>query len=156
MQSHPQNQQAAVVLKDGHSQLATWTQAFDLRPTIGERVEIPDRFKADLDGYEMQAVVTRVELRDPLPDRIDLEAKCLTQFQDRPVIVLNSDRIRISMHQAAEVRLRATLRHPIITWESSTHPDPVVRFHDPASGGNSCPADVRAGLLDLLQQPASV
>ncbi len=156
MQTNPHNQQAAVVLKDGNTQLAAWTHSFDFRPTIGESLEIPARFHEDLAGYEPRAVVSRIELRDPLPNLIDLEASCRIKSQDRPVIVINSNRIRESLRGVAETHVRATLRFPLIYWESSSQPDPVVRFHDPATGGKSCPPAVRSGLLDLLYQPASV
>lgn len=156
MKTNLQNRQAAVVLKDGHAQLAAWTHSFDSRPTIGESLEIPARLQEDLAAYQPRAVVSRIELRDPLPDLIDLEATCRIKSQDRPVIVINSDRIRESLRGAAETHVRSTLRFPLIYWKSSSHPDPVVRFHDPVTGGKSCPPAVRSGLLELLYQPASV
>jgi hypothetical protein len=156
MQSNPDHRQASVVLKDGHTHLAAWTQSFDNRPTLGEILEIPTRFQADLAGYEPRAVVSRIELRAPHPDRIDLEATCRLKTQDRPVIVINSARIRESLRGAAEAHVRSSLRFPLISWESSTAPDPVVRFHDPVTGRKSCPPHVRAGLIDLLYRPVSV
>ncbi len=155
MQTNTQNRQASVVLKDGNTRLAAWTHSFEQRPTIGESLEIPARVLAELPGYEPQAVVSQIQLRDALPDRINLEANCRMKSEDRPVIVINSDRIRESLREAVETHVRTTLSFPLITWEPSTQPDPVVRFHDPATGRNSCPPDVRAGLLDLLYQPAT-
>jgi hypothetical protein len=155
MQTNPLNRQASVVLKDGHTQLAAWTHSFDQRPTPGESIEIPARFQADLVGYETHAVVSRIELRAPLPDQIDLEATCRIKNQDRLVIVINSDRIREDLRSAAEAHIRTTLRFPLIYWESSTVPDPVVRFHDPDTGRKSCPPEVRSGLIDLLYLPVS-
>lgn len=156
MQTNTQIPQASVVLKDGNTRIAHWHQSFVQRPTIGESVEVPARFLANLAGYEPRAVVSRIEPRDPLPDRIDLQATCQIKFQDRPVIVLNPDRIRESLRGSAEEHVRSTLRYPLIDWQSSNQPDPVVRFHDPTTGRKSCPPDVRAGLLDLLYHPASV
>ncbi|MES2922666.1 MAG: hypothetical protein V4819_14025 [Verrucomicrobiota bacterium] len=156
MKTIPHYQQAAVVLKDGNTQLAAWIHSFHQQPTIGESIAIPARFHADLAGYEPMAIVSRIERRDSLPDIIDLEAACMIKRQDRPVIVVNSNRIRESLRGAAEIHLRSTLRFPLIDWEPSNQPDPVVRFHDPATGRKSCPPDVRAGLLDLLYQPACV
>jgi hypothetical protein len=148
-------QQAAVVLKDGNAQLAVWNHTFDRQPALGESVEIPARFQAALAGYEPLAVVWRIERRDPLPNLIDLEATCVIRRQDRPVIVINSERIPESLRGAAEYYLRSTFRFPIIDWKPSLQAAPVVRFHDPSTGRKFCPSDVRAGLLDLLHQPAS-
>ena len=148
------NQQATFVLKDGNAQLSVWNHSFDRQPTLGESVEIPARFQADLAGYDPLAVVWRIERRDPLPNLIDLEATCVIRRQDRPVIVINSERFPESLRGTAELYLRSTLQFPIIDWEPSLQADPVVRFHDPSTGRKFCPADVRAGLLDLLQ-PAS-
>lgn len=151
-----QNQQATVVLRDGNTKLAAWDSSFEKQPTIGECIEIPASLLSALAGYESKAVVSRIELRDPLSNLIDLTANCITKRKDRPVIVLNSSRIPESFRNAAEVYLRSALKFPLIDWERSNQPNPVVRFHDPATGQKSCPADVRAGLLGLLHQSVSV
>ncbi len=156
MQTNETSRQATVVLKDGHTRLATWNHAFGQRPTIGESIELPDHLTQDLSGYGGRAPVSRIELRGDLPDLIELEARCPVKPEDRPVVVLNADRIRESLRVDAERHLRSTLRFPLVTWEPSTLPDPVVRFHDPASGRKACPPDVRSGLLDLIYQPTSV
>ena len=155
MQTIVQNQQASVVLKDGNTQLAVWNHSFDQQPTIGETIEIPAHLQAALPGYESRAVISRIELRDDLPNLIDLDATCVVKRRDRPVIVINSDRIPERFRGAAEAYLRSTLQFPVIDWESSNQGDPVVRFHDPTTGRKFCPTDVRAGLLDLLYQPVS-
>lgn len=149
------NQLATVVLKDGNAQLSVWNHSFDRQPALGESVEIPASIQAALAGYETLAIVWRIERRDPLPNIIDLEATCVIRRQDRPVIVINSERIPESLRGAAERYLRSTLQFPIIDWQPSLQADPVVRFHDPSTGRKLCPADVRAGLLELLYQPAS-
>lgn len=155
MNTAKKNQQVSFVLKDGNAQLAVWNHLFGRQPTLGETIEIPARFQAALAGYEALAVVWRIERRDPLPNLIDLEATSVIKRQDRPVIVINSKRIPKSLRGAAEIYLRSTLGFPIVGWEPSKQPDPVVRFHDPSTGMKFCPADVRDGLLDLLYQPAS-
>ncbi|MES2466884.1 MAG: hypothetical protein V4675_06255 [Verrucomicrobiota bacterium] len=156
MNTNAINQQASIVLKDGHTILATWTLPFDKRPQLFDSLEIPARFQTALAGYEPTAVITRIEVRPALPDKIDLAALCHVKEQDRPVIVINSARIGKSQHGAAEGYLRSKLQFPLIYWESSTASDPVVRFHDSVTGRKSCPADIQSGLIDLLCQPASV
>ncbi|GAA5118813.1 hypothetical protein JIN84_22610 [Luteolibacter yonseiensis] len=151
MQNQQHTPQATVVLKDGLTPLATWSHDFDQRPTIGEILTLPAAVQARLEGYSPEAAVTRIELRtSPKPDRIELEADCRTPKEKRPVVVLNSDRIRDSLHESAEAHLRKTLRFPLVSWEHSPHPDPVVRFHDPVTNHKTCPPEVRAGLIELL------
>jgi hypothetical protein len=75
--------------------------------------------------------------------------------KDRPVIVINSDRIPDRFRGAAEAYLRSTLEFPVIDWEPSNQGDPVVHFHDPTTGRKSCLSVVRDGLLDLIYQPVS-
>ncbi len=156
MQNNSQNPQASVVLKDGTMQLAAWSQPFDWHPTIGEAVAIPSQVVADLEGYEPRAVVSRIQQQGNHPERIDLEATCQMKSHERPVIVLNSNRIPTSGQAAVEAHLRQILRFPLISWESSTRPDPVVRFHDPATDAKSLPAALRTGLLDMIYETTSV
>lgn len=137
-------------------QLATWSQSFDRRPTLGESTAIPTHILADLDGYDLQAVVSRIEQQENLPVRIDVAATCQMKSHERPVIVLNSNRIADTRQATVEAHLRKTLRLPLITWEASTRPDPVVRLRGPASGGRSLPASIRSGLLDLIHDTACV
>lgn len=137
-------------------QLAIWSQSFDRRPTIGESAAIPFDVIEPLDGYDPQAVVSRIEQQENLPVRIDLAATCRMKSEERPVIVLNSNRIPDTRRATAEAHLRKTLRFPIITWEASNLPDPVVRFRSPASGGKSLQPSIRSGLLDLIHDTACV
>jgi hypothetical protein len=155
MQTDTHNQQATVVLKDGNIPLATWTESFHRTPTVGERLNIPAEIMKDLKGYDPRAIVSGIRQSGDLAEVIELEATCQTQMHERPVIVVNSNRIPESLRRTAEAHLRSTLRFPIIQWEPSVEPDPVVRFHDPVSGRKACPQDVRSGLLDLLYAPAS-
>jgi hypothetical protein len=155
MNTDTRNLQSAVVLKDGYIHLAAWTHTFHEAPSIGEFIEIPAHLQENLAGYEPRAFVSRIKRRGNLLDLVEAEAICKVKAQDRPVIVINSDRIRAELRPAAEAHVRSTLRFPRIHWEGSTQPDPVVRFHDPSTGRKSCPPEVRAGLIDLLYQPAA-
>lgn len=150
MQTKPHHPQATVVLKDGTMLLATWSQSFDRQPIPGESTAIPSQLIADLDGYDSQAVVSRVEHQEAQPVRIDLTATCHLESHQRSVIVLNSNRISDTRRAAVETHLRKNLRLPLITWEASHQPDPVVRFHGPGGVGKSLASDIRSGLLDLI------
>ena len=155
MKTNPPNTQTFVILKDGGAQLAAWTQSFDQRPTLGESLEIPADLHTDLAGYEPHALVSRIELRSPLPDQIDLEASCRIQKFERTIIVINSSLICDSMRGDVEAYVRSKLQFPLIYWDSSTDSYPVVRFYDPASGQTSCPQAIQSGLLDLRHEWAS-
>lgn len=155
MQTNQPNRQASIVLRDGGTQLAAWTHSGDQRPTLGGFLDIPARFHPNLTGYELRAIVSRIELEGSLPNQIDLEATCRIKKTERPVVVINSSRIRDSIRGDAETYVRTKLRLPLIYWESGTASYPVVRFYDPATGQKSCPAAIQSGLLDLLRELAS-
>jgi hypothetical protein len=156
MQSNPTSQQATVVLKDGNIRLAQWTHAFEQRPAIGESIAIPEHTLADLSGYDPTATITRIKMRGDEPQQIVVESHCALKPEERPVIVLNADRIRKSLRGTAEQEVRAKLRFPLITWESSALADPVIRYHDPVTGQKSCPSDLRACLLNVIHQAAVI
>lgn len=151
MQTQQPNQHLSFVLKDGHSRLATWILPGDRRPSLNESVEVPDRFREALVGYEPRAVVTRIEVGKSPPDQVDLEAISLTKMEHRPVIVLNSDRIGDRWRGGVEAYLRSQLANPLIYWESSISSDPVVRFHDPATGVKACNSVMQSGILEQMR-----
>lgn len=144
---------AQLILKDGHTSLASWAQEFETRPVIGETVELPGSLALDPGVYSPRAVVSRIEVQDGAPDRIELAATCLVPRRDRPVVALNASRIRPELRETAEAQVRRLLGHPVIDWETSYDADPVVRFHQPGPPGSTSPAGVRSSLLELLSQP---
>ncbi len=156
MQNNLTFHKSTVVLKDGNSQLAKWSHAFEQRPTIGESIKIPDHLYAELSGYDSHACVTQIKLRGDKPQLVELELQCELKPEERPAIILNADRISKPLRSSAEGLVRSTLRLPLITWESSAYADPVVRFQDPSSGLKECPPKVSKALLDLIHQEALV
>lgn len=156
MQTNPTSQQATVVLKDGNIRLAKWSHAFEQRPSIGQTIPIPEQTLADLPGYDSTATITRIKMRGDEPQQIVVESRCALKPEERPVVVLNADRIRKSLREIAEQEVRSKLRLPLVTWESSALADPVIRYHDPVIGQKSCPSDLRACLLDAIHQAAVI
>lgn len=149
MQTHAsQNQQATVVLKDGTMTIATWNQALDHQPSLGETLNVP----MDIEGYEPSAVVSLIQVQGHHPVKIQLEATCRVGSDLRPRIVLNADRIAENRREAVESHLRDALKFPFITWESSMHADPVLRYHDPATGHKSLPHELHSSLVDMIQE----
>lgn len=156
MKTNQANQHVSFILKDGHSRLAAWILPADQRPSLYESVEIPDRFRETLVGYEPRAVVTRIEMEKFNAIQIDLEAISLVKKEQRPVIILNSARIGDRRRGAIEAYLRSKLAFPLVYWESSTSSDPVIRFYDPATGAKACSADIQSGILGHLHRSAAL
>lgn len=143
-----QQRQATVVLKDGVMTLGTWNQPLDHLPSLGETMPLP----VDLEGYEPQGVISLIQVQGHEPVKIQIDATCRVESDVRPRIVLNADRIAESRRELVETHLRDALKYPFITWENSTHPEPVLRYHDPATGRKSLPAELHASLVDLIQE----
>lgn len=149
MQTQTSSQrQATVVLKDGIMTLGTWTQPLDHLPSLGETIALP----VELEGYEPQGVVALIQVQGHEPVKIQIDANCKVASDVRPRIVLNADRIAETRREAVESHLRNALKCPFITWEPSTHPDPVLRYHDPATGQKSLPRQLQSSLVDMIQE----
>lgn len=144
----PSQRQATVVLKDGIMTLGTWTQALDHLPSLGETLPLP----VPMDGYEPHGVVSLIQVQGHEPVKIQIDATCRVESDVRPRIVLNADRIAENRRDAVETHLRDALKYPFITWEPSTHPDPVLRYHDPATGQKSLPHSLQSSLVDMIQE----
>ena len=156
MQNQQQNQHISFVLKDGHSRLAAWILPVDQRPGLYETVEVPNRLRQNLMGYEPWAVVTRIEVGKSPPDQIDLEAICLTKKENRPEIILNSHRIGDHRRGDIEAYLRSQLAYPLIYWESSCASEAVVRFHDPVTGLKACPPEIQSGIIEQMYKASDL
>lgn len=145
-----------LILKDGNMQLAEWTQSFAPIPTLGESIGIPDHLHPSIPGYDTQATVSRVVIKGTAPYRLHLAAHCgLAQLQ-RPVIVLNSSRVPQPQRATIEAHLRRVFRLPIIEWESGTFPDPILRFHEPATGRKTILPALQAKIRTLIPNPVTL
>lgn len=144
-----------LILKDGNMQLAEWTQAFDSLPTVGESIQIPDHLKPSLQGYDPEAMVSRVVSKGNSPYRLHLEAKCELTYLQRPVIVLNSNRIPQPHRAAIEAHLRGIFRLPVIDWEGGQTGDPILRFHEPATGRKTILATLQEEIRGLIPEPVT-
>jgi hypothetical protein len=79
-----------------------------------------------------------------------MEAVCLKEKALRPIIVLNLARISASIKDDIEAWLRTQLELPLVYWESSSLPQPVIRFFDPATRSRVCPEEIQSGILYRL------
>ncbi|NQX02915.1 hypothetical protein HQ447_19835 [bacterium] len=118
-----------VLLKDGRTQLASWSQDFESLPTVGDRIQVAGRH--GLAGYGDQATISLVFANsDKGQHRIEAQAECELADHERPVVFLNSALFSEDRRPAAEECLRHELHVPLIHWEESPEPKAVLRLHE--------------------------
>jgi hypothetical protein len=119
-----------VVVKDGRSNIASWTQEFEHRPTVGDRIRIPDNVARTLDGYEPEAVISMEEIDQSTGDfRIIAEAQCSLAIDQRPVVTLNASLLPQRIHKEVENHVRHRLDLPVLMWEEGSATVPIIRLH---------------------------
>jgi len=119
-----------IVLKDGKSTIASWTQDFEHRPTVGERIRIPDDLVRTLEGYDAHATVSMEEMVLDSGDVVIVaEAACKLPAARRPVVTLNASLLPVRIRKEVEAHLRRRLDFPILDWEESSMTEPIVRLH---------------------------
>jgi hypothetical protein len=141
-----------VVLKDGKSELATWSQDPSGRPTVGERIQIPAAVLAAITGFGPSGNVTKVEIdQRNHAGRIEVEAESTTSIELRPVLTLNASLIPENLRQLVESHLRAGLESPVLEWEESFDSKPIVRVHQ-LKGGLQTPLEtLQSEVLGILK-----
>jgi hypothetical protein len=119
-----------VVVKDGRSKIAGWTQEFEHRPTVGDRIRIPDDMALTLKGYDAEAVVSLEEMDQATGDfRIIADASCSLPTDQRAVVTLNASLLPERIRKEVEDHVRQRLDLPVLEWEDSTLTTPVIRMH---------------------------
>jgi hypothetical protein len=127
---NPSNiQTATVVLKDGRTTLATWSQEFEKPPTIGDSISIAAWWKAPLPGFTEQARVSKIEL-DTKTRQHRVEAEVIATTRQRPVVFLNSHRIPEELRGKVETYIRTEIPVALPSWEESTEPVAILRVHE--------------------------
>jgi ribosomal protein L30E len=119
-----------IVLKDGKSKIAGWAQEFEHRPTVGDRIRIPEDVARTLEGYDAEATVTMEQMAINTGDvLIVAEASCKLPADHRPVVTLNASLLPERIRKQVEAHVRARLDMPVLDWEESSETVPVIRFH---------------------------
>lgn len=119
-----------IVVKDGKSKIAQWTQQFEHCPTVGDRVRIPENMADTLQGYDREATVSLVEMDQNTGNLvISAEAACKLPADQRPLVTLNASLLPQRIHSQVENHLRRRLELPVLEWEESTHTAPIIRLH---------------------------
>lgn len=119
-----------IVVKDGKSKIASWTQEFEHRPTVGDRLRIPEDVAKTLPGYHAEATVSLVEKDYNTGDcTIDLEAECDLATDQRPLVTLNASLLPERSRREVEDHVRRRLVLPVLEWEESSATEPIIRLH---------------------------
>lgn len=119
-----------VVVKDGKSKIATWTQDFEHRPTVGDRIRIPDDVARSLVGYDSDTTVSLEEMDQATGQfTIVADATCDLATDQRPVVTLNASLLPERIHKQVEDHVRSRLDLPVLEWEESSETSPVIRLH---------------------------
>ncbi|WP_348223636.1 hypothetical protein [Luteolibacter sp.] len=140
-----------IVVKDGKSKIANWTQEFEHRPTVGDRVGIPADVAKALKGYQSEATVSLVEMDQQTGDfHIVLEAECNLPADQRPVVTLNASLLPDRIHDQVENLVRQRLEMPVLEWEDSSETTPIIRFHPFQSQPRTPLATLQKELREIL------
>jgi hypothetical protein len=138
-----------IVVKDGKSKIADWTQEFEHTPIVRERIKIPENVAHTLEGYETDAIVSMVEMVQSTGEfRIVAAATCNLATDQRPVVTLNASLIPERIRQEVEDHVRRQLDLPVLEWEESAETAPIIRLH-PFNSHPRTPLDT---LQDELRQ----
>lgn len=147
-----------VVLKDGKSKIAGWAQEFEHRPTVGDRIRIPEDVARTLRGYDVEANVCMEEMALNSGDvLIVAEAICKLPPDQRPVVTLNASLLPERIRKEVEDHMRGRLDMPVLDWEESSETVPIIRFHpfksQPKTPLETLQAELR-GILAKAVAPA--
>lgn len=126
-----QLQHTRVVLKDGTTYLAAWSQTFDTSPALGEIISFPAHVGnlEHLESFRSRGRVSKVEASSGRAGgTIELQAEARSGF--RRGLVLNSGFIPNSLRMDAERRVRYVLSDTRVIWEESMEPIAVLRISD--------------------------
>ncbi|MDB6078765.1 MAG: hypothetical protein JWO82_2512 [Akkermansiaceae bacterium] len=126
-----QLQQTRVILKDGATYLAAWSQNFEAPPAIGDTISFPPHVGnlEHLESFRSRGKVNKVETGSDLKSfMVELEAEPRSGF--RRGVVLNSGFVPNSLRMDAERRVRYALPDTRVIWEESMEPVAVLRISD--------------------------
>lgn len=140
-----------IVVNDDKSRIAEWTQEFEHRPTVGDRIRIPDNVARTLDGYKTEAAVSLVKLDHKTGDfQLVLSAECNLPGNQRPLVTLNASLLPERIHRQVENHLRKRLDLPVLEWAASSETAPIIRLHPFKARPKTPLATLQQELRDIL------
>ena len=146
-----------IVIKDGRSKIASWAQEFEHRPTVGDRIRIPDEVALTLEGYDAEATVSLEEIDRTTGDfRIVADAACGLPTDQRPVVTLNGSLLPERIRKEVEDHVRRRLDRPILEWEESSTTTPIIRLHPFKSQLKVSPDTLQHELRDILHKAVAL
>lgn len=150
MKTTERSREARVILKDGATYLATWTQNFRSLPLPGEEIRFPGHVSdlGHLSRFRTKAKVVRVQDGDGVRHSfIEMEAEPKAGYQR--AVTLNAGMIPASYRMDAERIVRQGVPDTRIIWEDSLEPSAVLRMRTssgvPTTGPGSRPSGVGPG-----------
>lgn len=147
------NQNYHIVLKDGKSRIADWTQDFESQPTLGDRITLPASVNSIDTGYLREAIVSRVEIGAPAGGRtIEAHAESSIPAARRTVVTLNRSLIPERVREVVEARIRKLVQLPIFEWEESFGSNPIIRLHQFHTHGDTVLTTLQAEIRVILDQ----
>ena len=139
-------------MKDGKSKIACWAQEFEHRPTVGDRLGIPEDVAKTLQGYHTEATVSLVEKDQSTGDfRIEVEAECDLATDQRPLVTLNASLLPERIRSQVEDHVKQRLDLPVLEWAESSETEPVIRLHPFKSHLKTPLATLQQELRGILQ-----
>jgi hypothetical protein len=146
-----------IVVKDGRSKIANWTQEFAHRPTVGDRIRIPDDVARTLKGYDSEATISLEEIdRSTGEFRIIADAECSLPTNQRPVVTLNASLLPERIRKQVEDHVRLRLDLPLLEWEESTVTTPIIRLHPFKSQMKTSPETLQRELREILHKAVTL
>lgn len=145
-----------MIVKDGSSKIANWTQEFANRPTVGDRIRIPEEVARTLEGYDSEATISLEEIdRITGEFRIIADAECSLPANQRPVVTLNASLLPARIRKEVEDHVRRRLDLPLLEWEESSVTTPITRLHPFKSHLKTPPDTLQRELREILHKAAT-
>jgi hypothetical protein len=146
-----------IVVKDGSSKIANWTQEFAHRPTVGDKIRIPDDVARTLEGYDSEATISLEEIdRSTGEFRITADAECNLPTNQRPVVTLNASLLPERIRKEVEDHVRLRLDLPLLEWEESSVTTPIIRLHPFKSQLKTPPDTLQHELREMLHKAVAL
>jgi hypothetical protein len=146
-----------IVLRDGKSKIASWAQEFEHRPTVGDRIRIPEDVARTLTGYDAEATVSMEEMAlNSGAVLIVAEAMCKLPADHRPVVTLNASLLPERIRKEVEAHVRGCLDMPVLDWEESSETVPVIRFHPLKSQPKTSLDTLQRELREILNKAVAL
>ena len=147
------NTSVTVLLKDGRNAIRSYEKTFDRVPVVGDSLRLEDG-SPELASYQATALVSRILVGEQHQLTVEADLVSITPDAERPVVILNANRVPERARERVADYLRDTLGTPLLDWVESDEPTLLLKFH-PADEASPSEGDVDEGLRELLAKEAA-